>query len=115
MDEKKPIEKAVKREGFDAPIADPGEGKVPDHINEHTLMVKGFDPHTKERMTVSLAALKHEFGDKLGLAKYKRIAKFGGFFDPGVFSVGDDYAPDLSLEGLAKDVRQRVDAVLKEA
>lgn len=112
-DEKKP-EKAVK-DGFTKPIPDPGEGKVPSHINKHTLMVKGIDPDTKERIAVSLAALKYEFGDKPGLAKYKKIAVLGGFLDPGLTPVGEAFFPDLSLEGLKPSVREQINTILKEA
>jgi hypothetical protein len=109
-DDKKP-----EKVGFAKPIADPGEGKVPSHINKHTLMVKGIDPNTKERVSVSLDALKYEFGDKAAMAKYKKIAVLGGFHDPGLTPVGEAFFPDLSLEGLKPATREQINAILKEA
>lgn len=100
-------------DGFTAPIADPGEGNVPDHINEHTLMVKGIEPDTKERLAVSLVALKKEFGDEKGLEKYKKVARLGGFFDPNFQPGGEAFYPDLVLEGMNPDIRAKVDAILK--
>jgi hypothetical protein len=113
-DEKK-IESAVKKPGLDGPIDDPGEGKVPPHIAKDTLMVKGIDPDTKQRVSVNLPALKYEFGDKAGFAKYKKIAILGGFLDPGLTPVGEAFFPDLSLEGLKPSVREQINKILKEA
>ena len=110
-DETKPT-KAAKLEGFDAPIK--STENVPEHISEHTLMVKGIDPETKKREAVSLAALKAEFGDDKGRAKYNKIAKAAGFFDPLVDSAAHEFFPDLSLDGLNKDAQARVAAILSE-
>lgn len=99
--------------GLTSPIEAPTSGKVPDHIHEDTLMVKGIDPDTKERVAINLAALKKEHGDKKGLELYTKIAKAGGFLDPAIESRGgSEYYPDLSLEGMNKDARTKVDAIL---
>jgi hypothetical protein len=111
-DEKEPKAKAI--DGMTKPI-DPSKG-IPPHISEHTLMVKGVDPDTKERVTISLAALQFELGAEKGLDKYSRIAKAGGFLDPSIESRGGShYFPDLSLDGMEQKARDRVDAILKEA
>lgn len=109
-----PAEKVEAKPGFDKPIERSG-GKLPDHIAEDTLMAKGFAPDTKERVSINLAALKAEFGDKKGREKYDRIAIAGGFFDPNSEPVGSNFLPDLSLDGMSKEARSKVDAILKEA
>lgn len=104
----------VKRlEGLDKPIKDPGEGKVPAHIHPDTLMVKGVDPDTRERIAVNLDALKAEFGDKVAMKKYQKIAVAGGFLDPSQSPSGENFYPDLSLEGLKPSTRQEIDKILK--
>lgn len=116
MPEETDTKKAAKEsKGFTAPIPDPGEGKLPEHIHPETLMAKGISPDTKQRVSVNLSALKAEFGDKAGLAKYTKIAKAGGFFDPNTEPTGSSFYPDLDIEGLPKDIRAKVDAILKEA
>lgn len=102
-----------KLEGLEKPIKDPGEGRVPAHIHEDTLMVKGIDPDTKERIAINLDALKAEFGEKAGVKKYGKIARAGGFFDPNTIPSGENYYPDLSLDGMKPSVRQEVDKILK--
>lgn len=110
-----PEETKVKKEikpGFDSPIA--GRGAVPDHVHPETRMAKGIDPETKERVSINLLALQAEFGKKEGADKYARIANAGGFFNPNMESSGSAFNPDLSLEGLDKDARAKVDAILSE-
>lgn len=97
--------------GFASPIAHTS-GKVPDHIAEDTLMAKGIDPDTKKRVTVNLAALQAEHGEKKGKDLYTKIARAGGFYDPNTEPSGSDFFPDLSLEGMNKDARAKVDAIL---
>lgn len=105
--------KTAKKEGFDKPIKDPGDpSKVPAHIHPDTLMVKGIAPDSLERVAINLDALKYEFGDKAGLAKYKKIARAGGFLDPN--QSGHEFFPDLSLDGLKPTVRKEVDAILTQ-
>lgn len=105
--------KAEKAAGFDKPIDHKG-GKLPDHIHPETLMAKGIAPDSKERVSINLAAMKAEFGEVKGKQKYTKIAIAGGFYDPNVEPIGSDYAPDLSLEGMSKEARDKVDAILKE-
>lgn len=105
---------ATQKLGFDQPITDPGDGKVPDHIHPDTLMAKGVDPETKQRISVNLAALKAEFGDKRGVEKYNKIAVEGGFFNPNAEPAGSGFTPDLQLEGMKPSLRQKIDAILKE-
>lgn len=116
-DEQPKVEKTTdKKAGFDKPIPEPEDpSQLPAHIHPDTLMVKGIAPDSKQRVAVNLAALKYEFGDKKGLAKYRRIGRIGGFLDVNSIPVGDGYAPDLSLDGLEEKVRAQIDAVLKEA
>lgn len=109
-EEKKP-EKAADIPGLTKPID--GNGTIPDHIHEDTLMFKGIDPDTKERVSVNLPALKKEFGEKKGMEMYTKIAKLGGFFDPGMEPVGSNFFPDLSLEGMNSDTKTKIDAILK--
>lgn len=100
--------------GFDKPISDPGEGKIPDHIHPDTLMAKGVDPDTKQRVSVNIAALRAEFGEKKGTDKYNRIAVAGGFFNPNAEPAGSGFTPDLQLEGMKPSLREKIDAILKE-
>lgn len=110
-DEKK--EAKAKREGFDGPIANPGDpSKLPAHIHPDTLMIKGIAPDSKERVAINLDALKYEFGDKKGFAKYVQIAKAGGFLDPS--QSADQFYPDLSLEGLKSTVKQEIESILRQ-
>lgn len=97
-------------DGFSAPIAE--GGKIPEHIAEDTLMAKGFDEEGKV-VTVSLSVLKKLHGEKKGAEMYRKIAIAGGFFDPNTEPVGSNYAPDLSLEGMEKTARAKVDAILE--
>lgn len=107
---------AERKPGLDSPIEDPGDpSKVPAHIHPDTLMVKGIAPDSKQRVAINLEALKYEFGEKKGLQLYKKIGQVGGFLDLNSIPVGDSFAPDFSLEGLKKDVREQIDAILKEA
>lgn len=110
--DQKPSKPAKVNDGFTAPIDDPGEGKVPEHIHPDTLMAKGVDPDTKERVAISLAVLKKEHGEKKAKVMYRKIAVAGGFFDPNVEPMGSDFAPDLSLDGMNKEARAKVDAIL---
>ena len=103
------------RDGFSAPIEDPGEGKVPEHIHPDTLMAKGVDPETKETVTVNLAVLQKKHGEKKGRALYDRVARLGGFFNPNEEPQGSNFAPDLQLEGVDKKLRGELDAILNEA
>ena len=99
-------------DGFNAPIEHSGEGRVPDHINPDTMMAKGVDPD-KGLVTVNLQALKKQHGEKKGRELYNKIAIAGGFYDPNSEPVGSDFAPDLALEGMNKDARAKVDAILE--
>lgn len=111
----KPETRAVKKEGFDKPIEDPGDpSKVPSYIHPETLMVKGIAPDSKERVAINLEALKYEFGEKVALKKYGKIARAGGFLDPNQSPSGEQFYPDLSLDGLKPSVRQEIDAILKQ-
>lgn len=110
-EETKPAKKEIKP-GFASPIS--GSGAVPDHIHPETRMAKGIDPDTKERVSVNLSVLQAEFGKKEGLDKYTKIAKAGGFYDPNTEPTGSSFYPDLQLEGMDKDARAKVDAILTE-
>lgn len=113
-DETKPAA-ASKKLGFDKPIDDPGHpSKVPAYIHPETLMVKGIAPDSKERVTVNLDALKYEFGEKKGFEKYRKIALAGGFLDTNQTAAGENFFPDLSLDGLRSSARQDIDRILKE-
>lgn len=105
---------AISKPGFDKPIPDPGEGKVPDHIHPETLMAKGIDPDTKQRVSINLAVMKEEFGEKKGTEKYNKIAVAGGFFNPNAEPVGSGFTPDLQLEGMKPSLRAKIDDILKE-
>lgn len=107
------ILRAEPKAGFETPIDHKG-GKLPDYIHPETLMAKGIAPDSKERVSINLATLKAEFGDKKGKEKYAKIARAGGFYDPNVEPVGSEYAPDLSLEDMNKETRDKVDAILRE-
>lgn len=98
--------------GFASPIE--GTGHVPDHIHPDTRMAKGIDPDTKQRIAINFAALKAEHGEKKATELYRKIALAGGFLDPNLEPRGSDYRPDLSLEGMDKDARAKVDAILSE-
>jgi hypothetical protein len=98
--------------GFSAPIEMPASGNVPEHIHPDTLMAKGIDPDTKQRVSVNLKTLQVEFGEKKGREMYGKIARAGGFYDPNVEPSGSEFYPDLQLEGLNKDARANVDAIL---
>lgn len=100
------------KDGFSAPIDEPGDGKVPDYINEWTLMAKGYDPETGQLVSVNLAVLKKKYGDEKGQSLYNRIARVGGFFNPTAEPQNSHYAPDLQLEGLAPDIRKTIDSLL---
>jgi hypothetical protein len=100
--------KAADMPGLTKPI-DPTD-KIPEHIHEDTLMFKGIDPDTKERIAVNLPALKKEFGEKKALALYGHVARAGKFFDP---DREPEYYPDLSLDGLDSNSKKEVDAILK--
>lgn len=107
-------ETKAKQEGFDKPIADPGDpSKVPAHIHPDTLMVKGIAPDSKERVAINLDALKHEFGEKAALKKYQKIAVAGGFHDPSQSPSGEEFYPDLSLDGLKPSAKQEIEKILK--
>lgn len=113
-DNKAASKKEVK-EGFDKPIKDPGDpSKIPAHIHPDTLMVKGIAPDSKERVAINLEALKYEFGERDGLAKYKKIARAGGFLDTNQTPTGENFYPDLSLDGLKPAVRKEIDAILTQ-
>lgn len=99
--------------GFDKPVA--ASDNLPAHIHPDTLMAKGIDPETKQRVSVNLAALKAQFGDEKGQEKYSKIAVEGGFFNPGAEPVGSGFAPDLQIEGMKPSLREKIDAILKEA
>lgn len=103
-------------DGFSEPIPEPGEGKsVPDHIHPDTLMAKGIDPDTREIVSVSLPVLQKKHGEKKGMRLYSKVAKAGGFLDPDMeVNLGSHFYPDLSLDGLSKDARAKVDAILEE-
>src|SRR5262245_22919019 len=94
-----------------------GSGKIPDHIAEDTLMVKGIDPDTKQRFSIHLPALLKEHGEKKGRDLYIKIAKAGGFLDPNIESRGGNaFWPDLDLESIG-DAKAKADVekILKEA
>lgn len=76
------------------------KGKVP---------YPGVDPKTGERITVTLQALKDEFGDRGG-EMYRSIGQITGARDP--FKSLAEYAPDISLVGASKDILFKVDEVL---
>jgi hypothetical protein len=102
-----------KLEGFDVPVKQVEGKPLPAHVSEHTLMAKGIDPDTKERLTISLDALKAEFGEEKAAKIYSKAAVAGGFLNPDIESRGGShYFPDLSLDGMNPEARKRVDAIL---
>lgn len=109
---KPPVTKEAKP-GFAKPIERPPSGKLPDHIHEDTLMAKGFDPDTKERVAVNVGVLKVEFGEKKGRELYGQIARLGGFLDPDTELATFNEPPDLDLSGLDNATRAKVDALLE--
>lgn len=107
------ITKPEKVAGFDAPV--PRSTKsLPDHIAADTRMAKGIAPDTKEIVTVNLSVLQAQHGKEEGLARYKRIAVAGGFYDPNSEPSGSDFYPDLSLTGMDKKHRDAVNEILNE-
>lgn len=100
--------------GFDAPLPKSHKGALPDHVHPETRMAKGVAPDSKETVTVNLQALQAKHGKKEGLDRYARIARAGGFYDPSTEPVGSSFFPDLQLEGMDKDRRAEVDAILNE-
>lgn len=111
-----PVNASVKPEikaGFDSPIPKSHKGPLGDHIDPDTRMAKGIDPDVG-MVTVNLSVLQAKFGKKEGLDRYSRIARAGGFFDPNSQPSGSSFFPDLGLEGMDKDAREKVDAILNE-
>ena len=96
MAEKEKKEPAqVKRAGFDE------KGKPYPGVND-----------AGERVTVTLDALKDEFGPKTGEKLYRRVAEAAGV---GVtVTSGVEYNPDISLAGADESVRARVAEILAE-
>lgn len=103
--------KAEMKPGFNKPIAK--GSKLPDYVNPDTRMAKGLDTEGKV-VTVSLETLQEQYGKKDGLDRYTRIAKAGGFYDPNTEPTGSSFYPDLQLEGVNKDAREKVDEILNE-
>src|SRR5689334_11539175 len=95
-DEKKPVEKAKGVQGVDFPFEanqQPAEG-----VDPETMLFEGIAPDTHERLTVTLAGLKAEFGENLGEKKYVQIAGVGGgsqFFNPHLEA--STYRPPLGI------------------
>lgn len=98
--------------GIDKPFT--GKDVNRDGIDDETGFFLGVSPDNNQRITVNLAAMKAQFGDKAGFDKYKRIAVAGRFFNPDAEPVGSDFFPDLQLEGMKSSIREKVDAILNE-
>lgn len=73
----------------------------------------GVHPDTGERVTISLEALKDEFGPKTGEKMYQQI-RDALASNPTMNMQGEKYHPDLQLSGIEDDVRAKVDAILTE-
>lgn len=102
----------VEGDGFNGPVND--DGRIPDHINPDTLMAKGIDPDVG-LITVNRQVLQKQHGEKKGADLYRKIAVAGGFYDPQSEPSGSEFYPDLSLEGMDKNHRAKVDAILSAA
>lgn len=81
-------------------------------FDEKGKAYKGVDPETGERVTVTLEALKDEFGPKRGERMYRRVAEAAGV--AGLVTAGAEYSPDISLAGMDEGTRKKVDAILSE-
>jgi hypothetical protein len=84
----------AKKAGFDA------EGKA----------YPGVHPETGERVTVTLGALKKEFGAKKGEEMYRSIA--GVTQTVGMFDSLEQYAPDIQIAGMSPEIQFKVNEIL---
>jgi hypothetical protein len=73
----------------------------------------GVDPKTGERVTVTLAALKSEFGSAKGAKMYERIFETV-FTNPRPMTAGAEHNPDIQIVGASDDVRAEVQRILTE-
>jgi hypothetical protein len=73
---------------------------------------KGVHPDTGERLTVTLEALKDEFGPKKGEEMYRKIAAVSGGGAAQMPIRLDEGARDIGLAGADKDVLEKVNAIL---
>lgn len=102
--------KAAKVRGVEEPFPD---GKLPEGVDPETRLFEGVDPETSERVSVTLAGLQAEFGDKQGEAKYLKIAGIGGgavFFQPKTEATS--YRPPLGIHSLKGKNKTEVEAIL---
>ena len=74
----------------------------------------GVDPDTGERVTVTLDALKSEFGAKRGADMYRRVAEVAGGGAALLPESVEQYPRDIGLTGADKSIIERVNAILTE-
>lgn len=72
----------------------------------------GVDPETGERVTVTLEALKGEFGPKRGEEMYRQIAAVAGGGAAQMSVRLDEGSRDIGLAGADKGVLEKVSAIL---
>jgi hypothetical protein len=63
-----------------------------------------------ERVTVTLQALKDEFGAEKGEEKYRAIGQVTQTLD--IFGKLESYAPDIHIAGAPKEVQFKVNEIL---
>lgn len=88
--------KAKRRPGFQ------DDGKTP---------YPGVDPESGERVTVTLQALRDEFGKAKGEEMYQQIGMVTGSVDFFGRTL-EAHAPDLQIKGANKDVVEKVSEIL---
>jgi len=81
-------------------------------FDEQGKPYKGVDPETGERLTVTLDALKDEFGPRKGEEMYRKIAAVAGGGNSSMPVRLDEGARDIGLAGADKSVLDRVHAIL---
>lgn len=82
-------------------------------VDSETGLFEGVHPENGERVSVTFAGLKAEFGDELGEKKYKEIAGLAGgsvFFNPNFEAT--TYRPSLGFSGLKDEHRAAIDKIL---
>jgi N-acetylglutamate synthase/N-acetylornithine aminotransferase len=99
--------------GRDVPFDLTVTKKLPAGVDEETRLFHGIHPENFERLAVTLEGLQAEFGDKLGEAKYLKIAGIAGgsvFFNPNAEAT--NYRPPLGIAGLKGKNAETVAAIL---
>lgn len=80
-------------------------------FNDKGEAYPGVDPETGERVTVTLDALRREFGPKKGEEMFVRVRHAHGTGNP--FDRVEVDPRDLQLTDLAPERRERINAILE--